>query len=114
MSDAHATGLDRRWSERSEAHFDAKLCELGVADGLKNIPGVTSFMLVVFGEHGIKSIEDLAGCATDDLDCWTELRNGRRYRRPGILDGFRVSRKDCEMIIINARIKAGWIDEASL
>jgi transcription termination/antitermination protein NusA len=31
-------------------------------------------MLVVLGEHGINSIEDLAGCATDDLHGWSELR----------------------------------------
>jgi hypothetical protein len=31
-----------------------------------------------------------------------------------ILDRFSVSRKDCEAIIINARIKAGWIKEAAV
>ena len=64
-------------------------------------------MLVAFGEHGIKSIEDLADCATDDLDGWSESKDGKTIRHAGILDRFRVSRKDCEAI--NARIKAGWI-----
>src|SRR5262245_4983508 len=113
-ADAHQTDLvpsseSRRSSERIESNFDAKRKELGVEDGLKDIPGVTTQMLVAFGEQGIKSIEDLADCATDDLDGWSESKDGQTIRHKGILDRFRVSRKDCEAIIMNARIKAGWI-----
>jgi hypothetical protein len=99
----------RRSPERIEANFDAKRKELGVEDGLKDIPGVTTRMLAAFGKHGIKSIEDLADCATDDLDGWSESKDGKTIRHKGILDRFRVSRKDCEAMIISARIKAGWI-----
>ena len=98
-----------RSSERIESNFDAKRKELGVEPELKDIPGVTTRMLVAFGEHGIKSIEDLADCATDDLDGWIESKDGKTIRHKGILDRFRVSRKDCEAMIINARVKAGWI-----
>jgi transcription termination/antitermination protein NusA len=113
-ADPHQTDLKRsaeprRSSERIGANFDAKRKELGVKDGLKDIPGVTTQMLVAFGEHGIKSIEDLADCATDDLDGWSESKDGQTLRHKGILDRFRVSRKDCEAMIINARVKAGWI-----
>src|SRR5271169_2151708 len=83
-------------SEHIEANFDAKRKELGVQDGLQDIPGVTTLMLVAFGEHGIKSIEDLADCATDDLDGWNEFKYGKSIRHIGILDHFRVSRQDCE------------------
>jgi len=99
----------RRSSGRVEANFEATQKELGVEAGLKDIPGVTTRMLVAFGEHGIKSIEDLADCATDDLDGWSESKDGKTVRHAGILKRYRVSRKDCEAIIINARIKAGWI-----
>jgi N utilization substance protein A len=102
----------QRRSERIEAILDAKRRELGVEDGLKDIPGVT--MLVTFGEHGIRSIEDLADCATDDLEGWSESKDGKTIRHAGILDRFSVSREDCEAIIINARIKAGWIKEATV
>jgi len=119
MSDLHERGSipsspHRRWSERTEANFNSKRNELGVEDGLKGVAGVSTLMLVVFGEHGIKSLEDLAGCATDDLHGWSELKRGRKIRHAGILDGFRVSRRDCEVIIINARLKAGWINEMPL
>ena len=112
--DPHQTDLvpssePRRSSDRIKANFDAKRKKLGVEDGLKDIPGVTTRMLAAFGKHGIKSIEDLAGCATDDLKGWSESKDGKTIRHPGILDRVRVSRKDCEAIIINARIKAGWI-----
>jgi predicted flap endonuclease-1-like 5' DNA nuclease len=113
-ADPHQTDLvpsaePRRSSERTESNFDAKRKELGVEDGLKDIPGVTTQMLAVLGEHGIKSIEDLADCATDDLDGWSESRDGKTIRHAGILERFKVSRKDCEAMIINARVKAGWI-----
>ena len=96
-------------SHRTETTFDVKRKELGVEDSLKDIPGVTDQMLVAFGEHGITSIEDLAACATDDLDGWSESKDGKTIRHAGILDHLGLSREDCEAIIINARIKAGWI-----
>jgi N utilization substance protein A len=71
-------------------------------------------MLVSFGENGIKTVEDLAGCATDDLAGWTERKDGEAVRRAGILDSFDLSREDAEAIIMQARVKAGWITEADL
>jgi transcription termination/antitermination protein NusA len=100
---------DQRSSQDMEAIFDAKRKELGVEDSLKDLPGVTTRMLIAFGEHGIKSIEDLADCATDDLDGWSESKDGKTIRHAGILDHVGVSREDCEAIIINARIKTGLI-----
>ena len=96
-------------SHRLEMNFDAKRKELGVEDSLKEVPGVTTRMLVAFGEHGVTSIEDLAACATDDLDGWSESKDGKTIRHAGILERLGLSREDCEAIIINARIKAGWI-----
>src|ERR1019366_9898715 len=104
----------QRSSERIKTSSDSKRKVLGVDDALKDIPGVTTRMLVAFGEHGIKSIEDLADCATDDLEGWSESKDGKTIRHAGILDRFSVSREDCVAIIINARIKAGWIKEATV
>jgi N utilization substance protein A len=69
---------------------------------------------VKFGENDIKTVEDLAGAATDDLVGWTERKDGETKRFPGVLDGFEVSREEAEGIIMQARLKAGWITEADL
>ena len=113
MIDRHKTNLvpsseSQNAVEQFDADFNAKLRELGVKNDLKDIPGVTTLMLFALGEHGIKSIDDLADCATDDLDGWNEFKDGKTLRHPGILDRYRVSRQDCEAMIINARTKAGW------
>jgi transcription termination/antitermination protein NusA len=71
-------------------------------------------MLVKLGEGGVKTVEDLAGCATDDLVGWTERKDGESKREPGILDGYEISREDAEAIVMQARVKAGWITEADL
>ena len=97
-----------------EADLDARRVELGVADDLREVPGVTSPMLVAFGENDIKSVEDLAGCATDDLVGWTERKDGETVRIPGALEGFQVSREDAEAMIMQARVKAGWIEAPEL
>ena len=99
---------------KEEAELDAKRQELGVEDALKEVPGVTTAMLVKFGEGGIKTVEDLAGCATDDLVGWTERKDGESKREPGILDGYEISREDAEAMIMQARLKAGWVTEADL
>jgi N utilization substance protein A len=97
-----------------EAELDARRKELGVEDAVNEVPGVTTAMLVKFGENGIKTVEDLAGCATDDLAGWTERKDGESKREPGILDGFEMTREDAEAIIMQARLKAGWVSEADL
>jgi transcription termination/antitermination protein NusA len=104
----------RDYLAKIEAEQDAKRKELGVEDALKEVPGVTTAMLVRFGENGIKTVEDLAGCATDDLVGWTERKDGEAVRQAGILDGFELTRDDAEAIIVQARLKAGWITEADL
>jgi N utilization substance protein A len=100
--------------DRVEGEFDEKRKALGVADELKEVPGVTTQMLVALGENGIKTVDDLAGCATDDLAGWTERKDGESKREPGFLDGFDLSREECESIVMQARLKAGWITEDDL
>src|SRR6516165_1111688 len=120
---AHIEGFDedtakeiqsraREYLDRQEAEREAKRKELGVADDLAKIHGVTSAMLVAFGENEIKSVEDLAGAETDDLAGWTERRkekDAEPIRHKGVLEGLELSRKDIEDMIMAARIKAGWV-----
>jgi N utilization substance protein A len=93
-----------------ESEFDEKRKALGVDDDLKNVPGVGTAMLVALGENDVKSVEDLAGCATDDLVGWTERKDGENIRNAGYLDSFDLTREEAEAIIMAARVKAGWIE----
>ena len=104
----------RDYLDQLEAELDARRKELGVDDAVKTVPGVTAKMLVKFGENDIKTVEDLAGCATDDLMGWTERKDGETTKFPGILDGFELSREDAEQLVMQARLAAGWITEADL
>jgi N utilization substance protein A len=99
---------------QQEAELDAKRQDLGVEDAVRDVPGVTTKMMVKLGENGIKTVEDLAGCATDELLGWTERKDGENIRNPGILDGFELSHEEAEALIMQARLKAGWITEADL
>ena len=93
-----------------EAEFDEKRRALGVEDALREVAGITTSMMVSLGENDVKSVEDLAGCATDDLVGWTERKDGETTRHSGYLDGFDLSRQDAEAIIMAARVHAGWIE----
>ncbi|HEV7320289.1 MAG TPA: transcription termination factor NusA [Ensifer sp.] len=104
----------REYLDRIEAEMDAKRKELGVADELRSIDGLTSQMLVALGEEGIKTVEDFAGCAADDLVGWSERKDGETKRFEGTFSKFDVSRADAETMIVQARLAAGWITEEDL
>jgi N utilization substance protein A len=104
----------REYLERIEAEHDAKRRELGVEDELREIPGVTTAMMVTLGEDGVKTVEDFAGYAADDLAGWKERKDGETKVFPGVLASHGISHADAEQMIVAARLKAGWItaDEA--
>ena len=85
-----------------------------MADEVGEVPGVTPKMLVAFGENDVKSVEDLAGCASDDLAGWNETVDGERKHQQGILEGFDLSADETNDLIMQARLMAGWITEADL
>jgi N utilization substance protein A len=100
----------REYLDRLAAQQDAKRKELGVMDELREVEGVTPTMLVAFGEAGIKSVEDLAGCATDDLIGWTERKPGETIKHKGALSDLELSTEEVNGMIMAARVKAGWIE----
>ncbi|QYK45106.1 MAG: transcription termination/antitermination protein NusA [Xanthobacteraceae bacterium] len=100
--------------DRIEKELDDKRKSLGVEDAMREVPGVTTRMMVALGENDVKSVEDLAGCATDDLIGWTERKDGETQRHAGYLEGFDLDRDGAEAMIMQARVKAGWIDESAL
>ncbi len=98
--------------EAKNKEMDDKRIALGVADEVLEVDGVTPPMAVALGEAGIKTLEDLAGCATDDLLGYYEVNKEKeRVRVPGCLEGFNLTSEDANAIIMKARVKAGWIEE---
>ncbi len=53
--------------ERRNEAFSARRRELGVTDDLAAVAGLTPGMLVTLGEAGIKTLDDLADLASDEL-----------------------------------------------
>jgi N utilization substance protein A len=94
--------------------FDEERKSLGVEDELYEIGGLNAAMLVALGKDDIKSVEDFAGCAADDLVGWTERRDGETKRFDGTFKDFPLSREEAEDMIMQARIKAGWISAEDL
>lgn len=106
----------REFLEKQEVELDNERKELGVADDMRQVPGITSQMMVALGksEDDIKTLEDFAGCIADDLIGWNERKDGEVTRHPGILDGFDLSRVQADEMIMAARIAAGWVTEEDL
>ncbi|MFO1170507.1 MAG: transcription termination factor NusA [Hyphomicrobiaceae bacterium] len=99
----------KEYLERKEAELDERRRELGVEDELLSVPGVTTAMLVAFGENSIKTVEDLADCARDDLEGWYEKTATETKHHTGVLEKFDLSRQEIEDLIMSARVVAGWV-----
>jgi N utilization substance protein A len=72
---------------------------LGVADDVAALDALNPQMLVALGEAGIKTLDDLADLASDELYDPEE----------GVLKGFRLSEDEANDIIMAAR--AHWFED---
>ncbi len=118
-------GLDEETAEELQARakdfieeenkkLDEKRKELGVADDLLGVEGLDLKMIVTLGENDVKSLEDFAGCVTDDLVGWTERVDGERKHYDGILEAYGMNPDVAEDIIMRARVSVGWVTEEEL
>src|SRR5580698_3095870 len=57
----------RTWLAEHAAKLEAKRKELGVADDVAALEGLDAEMLVKLGEKGVKSLDDVADLASDEL-----------------------------------------------
>ncbi|WND01352.1 transcription termination factor NusA [Temperatibacter marinus] len=99
--------LQRRatdYLERANREADDKRRELGVSDELLDVEGLNPRMLVALGEEEVKTLEDFAYCAADELTS----------KEDGILRSFSLSEEDASQMIMSARMALGWLDEADL
>lgn len=88
--------------------------KLGVSDELLEIEGINTNMLVVLGENNIKSLDDFAGFSTDELFGWVEKTELGSKKQEGLFSGFDLSRDQVEKMILDTRVKLGWIQNEDL
>ncbi|MDB4831536.1 transcription termination factor NusA [Hyphomicrobiales bacterium] len=100
--------------EEKNIKQDKKRIKIGVSDDLLAIDGITTDMLVKLGENDIKSLDDFAGSITDDLTGWVEKNEDGNKKHLGIFSDFNINAPKAEKMIMDARIKAGWITEEDL
>src|SRR3569623_1855198 len=93
---------------------DEQRTALGFEDALYEIPVLNASMLVALGIDCFMTVDDFAGWAADDLVGWTERKDGEVKRFDGTFKDFPVSREEAEEMILQARLKAGWVTEADL
>lgn len=99
--------LQRRANDALEAaarEADEKRIALGVEDDLADVDGLSPQMLVALGEAEIKTLEDFAGCAVDEITS----------KEDGVLRSFGMVDDDVSDMIMAARVALGWIDAADL
>ncbi|MBN8818482.1 MAG: transcription termination/antitermination protein NusA [Sphingomonas sp.] len=103
--------------ERREAAAREERRSLGVEDALAEIPHLTEAMLVTLGKAGIKTLDDLADLATDELIAKKRVDPRRRRdagpeEKGGVLAEYGLNEEQGNEIIMAAR--AHWFaDEES-
>ncbi len=113
LDDATAEELQSRataFLEKQAAELEARRHALGVQDDLAGFAGMTGQMLVALGEVGVKSLEDFADLATDDLTGWNERKNNETIKHKGAFAGLDITSQDAEAMIMQARVQLGWIE----
>ncbi len=104
----------RDFIEAENKKLDERRRELGVDDDILAMDGLDLKMIVTLGENDVKSVEDLAGCATDDLTGWTERVDGERKHYEGMLEAYKIKPEAAEDLIMRARVQSGWITQEEL
>ena len=103
----------RTYLEEEKAKQDQKRKDLGVSDDIEKIDGMTLNMLVVLGENKVKSLDDFADFSTDELYGWVDKTDLGSKKQKGLFSDFDITREAIEKMILDARLKLGWIEEKS-
>ena len=86
--------------ERRDQEYEERYRALGVADELVAIEGLTPGMLVTLGENDIKTVDDFAGLAGDELlEMLAASDKG----------GAKLEEDEANAMIMSARAAAGWL-----
>jgi N utilization substance protein A len=100
--------------EKENLILEEKRKELGVKDDILDIEELNMKMIIKLGENDVKSLEDFAYCATDDLIGWNEYIDGEKNHEEGILEAFDLGEDYANELIMKARKMIGIVVEEEL
>ena len=93
----------KEFHEKDQEDISLRIKELGLADDLINLKGLTPGMLVTLGEQKILKLEEFADLASDELTGGFDVLKGERIKIQGYLEDFALSKTEADELIMSAR-----------
>ncbi len=96
-------GRAAEFLKKDAEEISKKIKELGVAEDLINLKGLTQGMLVTLGEQKILNLKDFAELASDELIGAHDIIKGEKIKIKGYLEDFALTKKEADDLIMSAR-----------
>ena len=93
----------KEFHEKDQEDISQRIKDLGLAEALINLKGLTPGMLVTLGEQKILTLEDFADLASDELTGGFDVVKGERMKIQGYLEDFALSKVEADELIMSAR-----------
>ena len=93
----------KEFYEKDQEDISKRIKDLGLADDLINLEGLTPGMLVTLGEQKILNLQDFSDLASDELTGGYDVIKGERVKIQGCLEDFALSKNEADELIMSAR-----------
>ena len=93
----------KEFYEKDQEDISQRIKDLGLADDLINLKGLTPGMLVTLGEQKILTLQDFSDLASDELTGGFDTVKGERVKIQGYLEDFALSKNEADELIMSAR-----------
>ena len=93
----------KEFLKKDAEEISKRIKELGVAEDLVNLKGLTQGMLVTLGEQKILNLKDFAELASDELTGGYDIIKGEKVKIKGYLEDFALTKKEADDLIMSAR-----------
>ena len=93
----------KEFHQKDLEDISLRIKELGLADDLINLKGLTPGMLVTLGEQKILNLQDFADLASDELTGGFDMIKGEKIKIQGFLEDFALSKTEADELIMSAR-----------
>ncbi len=93
----------KEFYEKDQEDISQRIKDLGLADDLINLKGLTPGMLMTLGEQKILNLKDFSDLASDELTGGYDIVKGERVKIQGYLEDFALSKNEADELIMSAR-----------